>query len=185
MQDADDSQLGKGALRSANMSRIRGTNTRPELILRKALWKEGLRYRLHSKIEGIRPDIVFKSRKLAVFIDGCFWHGCPLHYVRPRSKSEFWANKLRSNTARDRAQTARLIEKGWTVLRFWEHEVEDRLDQVVAAVLCANNNSTSGSRFVVTCVEPQPDDSELWLIEDLFNRCACRSEHRHRNPPKL
>jgi DNA mismatch endonuclease (patch repair protein) len=153
----------------------------------RALWKEGLRYRLHLKIEGARPDIVFKSRRLAIFIDGCFWHGCPLHYVRPRSRSEFWANKLQSNTARDRAQTVRLIEKGWTVLRFWEHEVEGGLDQLVAVVLCAQNNSTSGntSRFVVTCVEPQSDGTELWLIEDLFNRCTCRKEHRQRNPSKL
>ncbi|MEX8193115.1 very short patch repair endonuclease [Comamonas guangdongensis] len=182
----DDLETKKVALRSANMSRIRGTDTGPELLLRKALWKKGLRYRLHSKIEGTRPDIVFKSRRLAIFIDGCFWHGCPLHYVRPRSRSEFWAEKLRSNTARDQAQTSLLVEKGWTVLRFWEHEVEGELNQVVATVLCAHNSSprSNESRFVVTSVDPQSDDTELWLIEDLFNRGACRYEHRHRNPLK-
>ena len=112
------------ALRSANMSRIRGANTTPELLLRKALWNEGLRYRLHLRVEGSRPDLVFASRRLVVFVDGCFWHGCPQHYVRPRARSAFWADKLTVNTSRDRTQTIRLIEKRWRVLRFWEHEIE-------------------------------------------------------------
>lgn len=186
-QDVDDHQLKKDVLRSANMSRIRGTNTHPELLLRKALWKKGLRYRLHSRIEGIRPDIVFKTRRLAVFVDGCFWHGCPLHYVRPRSKPEFWADKLRANTVRDQVQTLRLIEDGWMVLRFWEHEIKSGLEQVAALVLNVYNHPTNviPSRPVVTRVDPQADGTELWLIEDLFHQSGSRSEHRQRNPLKL
>lgn len=186
-RDMDDPQRRKDALRSENMSRIRGTNTKPELLLRKALWKKGMRYHLHSSIGGIRPDIVFKTNKLAVFVDGCFWHGCPLHYVRPRSRAEFWADKLRANTARDQVQTLRLIEDGWMVLRFWEHEIKSGLEQVVALVLNAYNNPADviTSRPVVTCVEPQADGTELWLIEDLFHQSDRRSEHRHRNPLKL
>ncbi|MED5598862.1 very short patch repair endonuclease [Janthinobacterium sp. P210006] len=183
----DDHQLRKDVLRSANMSRIRGINTQPELLFRKALWKKGLRYRLHSRIEGIRPDIVFKTKRLAVFVDGCFWHGCPLHYVRPRSKLEFWADKLRANTARDQVQTLRLIENGWMVLRFWEHEIKSGLEQVVALVLNVYKNPENviASRPVVTRVDPQADGTELWLIEDLFHQSDGRSEHRHRNPLKL
>lgn len=186
-QDMDDHQLRKDVLRSANMSRIRGTNTQPELLLRKALWTKGLRYRLHSKIEGIRPDIVFKTNRLAVFVDGCFWHGCPLHYVRPRSKPEFWADKLRANTVRDQIQTLRLIEDGWMVLRFWEHEIKSGLEQVVALVLNVYNNPANviTSRPVVTRIDPQSDGTELWLIEDLFHQSDARSEHRHRKPLKL
>jgi DNA mismatch endonuclease (patch repair protein) len=186
-QGMDDHQRRKDVLRSANMSRIRGINTKPELLLRKALWKKGLRYRLHSRIEGIRPDIVFKTKRLAVFVDGCFWHGCPLHYVRPRSKPEFWADKLRANTARDQVQTLRLIEDGWMVLRFWEHEIKSGLEQVAALVLNVYNNPTNviTSRPVVTRVDPQADGTELWLIEDLFHQSDGRSEHRHRNPLKL
>jgi len=186
-QDMHDQQLRKDVLRSANMSRIRGTNTKPEILLRKALWRKGLRYRLHSKIEGIRSDIVFKKNRLAIFVDGCFWHGCPLHYVRPRSKSEFWADKLGANTARDQAQTLRLIEDGWTVLRFWEHEIKSGLEQVVTLVLDVYNNPANviTSRLVVTRVDPQADGTELWLIEDLFHQSYGRFEHRHRNPLKL
>lgn len=186
-QDMHDNQLRKDVLRSANMSRIRGINTQPEFLLRKALWKKGLRYRLHRRIERIRPDIVFRKKRLAVFVDGCFWHGCPLHYVRPRSKPEFWANKLRANTARDQVQTLRLIEDGWVVLRFWEHEIKNELEQVVALVLNVYNNPANviTSRPVVTRVDPQADGTELWLIEDLFHQSDARSEHRHRNPLKL
>ncbi len=89
-----------GLTRSQQMSRIRGGNTNPERIVARALWAAGLRYRLRlSRLAG-RPDIVFTGARLAVFIDGCFWHGCPEHYVRPRSRSVFWRRKLRENVAR-------------------------------------------------------------------------------------
>src|SRR5262245_58666688 len=81
------------AQRSRCMSHIKGKDTKPELLLRKALWRLGLRYRLHAKIPG-RPDVVFPKAKVAVFIDGCQWHCCPIHFVRPKSNQEFWDRKF-------------------------------------------------------------------------------------------
>src|SRR4051812_21964937 len=109
--------------RSEQMARIRGVNTTPELRLRARLWSTGLRYRLHLRTPAGRPDLVIPGAQVAVYIDGCQWHGCPKHYVRPRSKDEFWAAKLHENVARDLRQTQQLEALGWRVLRFWEHEV--------------------------------------------------------------
>ena len=109
--------------RSYNMSRIRGKDTVPELLLRKALWSIGLRYRVHYKLPG-RPDIVFVKHKIAIFVDGCFWHGCPEHGVRPKTNSSFWDKKIQGNIERDKKNQQKLEEMGWTVLRFWEHEIE-------------------------------------------------------------
>jgi DNA mismatch endonuclease (patch repair protein) len=85
------------------------------------------------RIGRIRPDLVLRrgSNRVAVFVDGCFWHGCPDHYVRPRSGGEFWSKKLRENTARDSRQTVTLKSDGWVVVRLWEHEVAE--DAVKAA----------------------------------------------------
>jgi len=84
-----------------------------------------------------RPDVVFPGPKVAVFIDGCFWHGCPEHYVRPRSRTEFWAEKLAQNVARDRRQTLALEAQGWRVVRVWEHDVFTQLDEAVEDVTAA------------------------------------------------
>lgn len=116
--------VGLPVNRSENMSRIRGRDTSPEIRLRQALWAAGVRYRLGDRVEGTRPDLVIRKSKLVVFVDGCFWHGCPLHYVRPRSNHGFWARKLRENVQRDLRQTAALEAAGWTVIRLWEHEVD-------------------------------------------------------------
>ncbi len=123
------------------MSRIRGKNTKPELLLRKALWRKGARYRLHYKIPG-RPDIVFVGKRIAVFVDGCFWHGCPEHGVSPKTNAAFWRKKIRGNVERDRRITEELRRDGWTVLRFWEHEVRDDLEGVVSKVLLAIETDT-------------------------------------------
>ena len=109
--------------RSQVMSRIQGRHTKPELILRRLLWQSGFRFRLHAKTPFGRPDLVFPGPKVAVFVDGCFWHGCPEHYVRPRTSTAFWAEKLAANVNRDVDQTRRLEQDGWRVCRVWEHEV--------------------------------------------------------------
>jgi DNA mismatch endonuclease (patch repair protein) len=109
--------------RSYNMSRIRGKDTIPEMLLRKNLWNLGLRYRLHYKLPG-RPDIVFVASRITIFVDGCFWHGCPEHGVRPKTNSTFWNKKIQGNIERDKKNQLQLNEQGWTVLRFWEHEIE-------------------------------------------------------------
>lgn len=120
--------------RSLCMSRIRGRNTKPEIALRSALWALGLRYRLHYPILG-KPDIVFPRRRVAVFVDGCFWHGCPEHSVKPKTNSAFWKDKLGKNVERDRRTKATLEAQGWTVLRIWEHEIEQDVSKVVERIM--------------------------------------------------
>ncbi len=120
--------------RSRCMSRIRGKNTKPEIMLRRALWKRGYRYRIHHKLPG-RPDLAFPGKEIAVFIDGCFWHGCPEHAVSPKSNADFWRKKIQGNIDRDAKVTAELEKAGWKVLRFWEHEVNHTLDSVVSRVM--------------------------------------------------
>jgi len=115
------------------MSRIRGKNTKPELLLRKALWAIGLRYRLKNKLTG-RPDIVFPGSRLAIFVDGCFWHSCLEHCQLPETKRFFWQNKLSTNKKRDKTVTLLLEQEDWRVLRFWEHEVKNDLPRCIKRV---------------------------------------------------
>lgn len=116
----------------------RSKNTAPELAVRALLHARGLRYRVHFRpVPTLRrtADITFTRQKLAVFIDGCFWHACPEHFVMPRSNSDYWVPKIGGNQRRDRETDEALRVSGWTVLRFWEHEspssVTDRIQQVV------------------------------------------------------
>ena len=125
--------------RRKNMSRIRGKNTSPELKLRKMLWESGIRgYRVHYKLPG-KPDIVFTRKKVVVFVDGCFWHKCPVCFRPPETNAEFWNEKLQKNVERDLKVTKELEDLGWTVLRFWEHEVKKTPEDVVARILLALN----------------------------------------------
>nr|WP_081353861.1 very short patch repair endonuclease [Nitrosospira multiformis] len=117
--------------RSELMSRIRGKNTSPELKLRRALWAIGLRYRLYQRIGRAKPDLVFKRAQLAVFVDGCFWHQCPLHSAIPQGNRTFWQAKLGRNVERDMETNDALTTAGWEVLRFWEHDID------ISAELCA------------------------------------------------
>jgi DNA mismatch endonuclease, patch repair protein len=110
--------------RSRCMANIRGTNTRPELQLRRTLWKAGYRYALHARLPG-RPDLLFVSAKVAVFVDGCFWHQCPKHNTRPKTNARFWKRRLEGNVQRDERVNLELKQLGHKVLRFWEHEVEN------------------------------------------------------------
>lgn len=108
------------------MAAIRRANTRPEVELRSVLHRLGMRFRKDLLIcagsTRARPDIVFTRRKLAVFVDGCFWHGCPKHSRIPVNNGDYWAPKLQGNIARDRQQAEALRNDGWAVLRVWEHE---------------------------------------------------------------
>jgi DNA mismatch endonuclease (patch repair protein) len=112
------------------MARVRGRHTRPEVALRRALWRAGLRYRLHVKLPG-RPDLAFVGARLALFVDGCFWHGCPQHYSAPATRAGFWARKLAENTARDARSDAALRDAGWRPLHIWEHELRRGLPEAV------------------------------------------------------
>lgn len=157
--------------RSALMSRIRGKDTKAEVVLRKALWATGLRYRLHARSPSGRPDIVFPGARVAVFVDGCFWHGCPQHYVRPRSRDEFWSEKLRQNVERDGRQTSELEGVGWSVVRVWEHEVFTDLTGVVGRVEGAvrGERTSHDERYQVIRVEPvdEAGDRERRFLREL------------------
>lgn len=115
------------------MSQIRGRDTKPELILRRALWSAGLRYRLHLRVTG-RPDIAFPRSRVAVFCDGCFWHGCPDHSVNPKTNVTFWKTKIGKNRVRDEWVAAELRAEGWTVIRFWEHDIKIKPEKLARRV---------------------------------------------------
>lgn len=121
--------------KSEQMARVRRSGTAPELILRRALWRAGLRYRVNRKVDGARPDIVFLGPRVAVFVDGCFWHGCPKHGTIPNTNTVFWTQKIAANKERDVRDIIRLNESGWKVLRYWEHDLTDRLEEVIRDVL--------------------------------------------------
>ena len=114
-------------------------DTRPELAVRSLLHAAGLRYLVDVPPLGFdrrrKADIVFTSRRVAVFIDGCFWHGCPTHFVTPRSNADYWDPKIARNRERDRETVARLEAEGWLALRFWEHEAPQSVAfKIIAAV---------------------------------------------------
>lgn len=119
--------------KSEQMARVRSRNTAPELTLRRALWRQGFRYRLTQKLPGT-PDLCFVAERIAIFVDGCFWHGCPQHYSAPAQNAEFWARKVNGNVARDRKADAALEADGWTVMRVWEHELKSDLAAVVTRI---------------------------------------------------
>ncbi|MFF0489307.1 very short patch repair endonuclease [Nocardia sp. NPDC004068] len=126
------------AATSARMSRQRRVGTAPETALRKELHRRGLRFFVdRAPLPGLRrrADLVFPRRKVAVYVDGCFWHSCPRHATRPKNNAEWWAEKLAGNVARDRDTDARLTAAGWVVVRVWEHEnASDAADRVQAVM---------------------------------------------------
>ncbi|ORA38207.1 very short patch repair endonuclease [Mycobacterium aquaticum] len=126
----------------ANKSR----DTTPELAIRRFLHAAGLRYRVNARpIPQLRrtADVVFTRRRVAVFIDGCFWHGCPEHHRLPTANSEYWMAKVQRNSARDKDTDAKLRDAGWVVLRYWAHEdpqiVADEIRQTVLAACQIRN----------------------------------------------
>lgn len=123
--------------RSKIMSKIKGKNSKPELLLRKALWANNIRFRIHDKSLPGRPDIVIKKYKLAIFIDGEFWHGYNWDKVKPSLKSNkgFWVPKIERNMQKDRNDNEQLQEMGYTVFRFWSEEVVKHTHRVVNQVL--------------------------------------------------
>ena len=121
------------------MKANRRTDTKPELALRHALHRLGYRYRKDYRLDldsgrRVRPDIAFTARKVAVFVDGCFWHACPEHGSKPKANEWYWGPKLIKNVERDRVNDAALILAGWTVVRLWEHVP---IDEAVTTVITA------------------------------------------------
>lgn len=157
--------------RSQNMARIRRQDTTPERRLIEALLGLGVELSPYGKTPIGRPDVVFSEQKVAVFIDGCFWHGCPRHYSRPRTREAFWQAKLLENVQRDRAQTLALEAEGWRVLRVWEHEVAEQLPAVVARVREALGaerwDPPDEARVVRVEVVDPAEDTERRVLERL------------------
>jgi DNA mismatch endonuclease Vsr len=127
MPPPEDSWASSQAVR-ASMQGNRNRDTRPEVTLRKLLHKHGLRYRVNARpLAELRrtADVVFPRQKIAIFVDGCYWHGCPEHHRPSTKNSDFWQNKIQGNRERDQHTTRQLESEGWTVLRFWEHETPE------------------------------------------------------------
>lgn len=122
----------------AVMQGNRGRDTQPEMRLRSELHKRGLRFRKHSRpLDGLRcvADVVFPTERCVVFVDGCYWHGCPEHGRKPKSNQGYWASKFMRNKARDERNNAALAEAGWTVIRVWEHQSAAKAADHVEAVV--------------------------------------------------
>ncbi|MFD8568243.1 very short patch repair endonuclease [Streptomyces sp. NPDC059639] len=131
-----DGTWASSAARRRNMQAIRSRDTKPELLVRRLVHAQGLRYRVVSKpLPDLRrtADLVFRPVKVAVFIDGCYWHGCPEHYVPPKTNSGYWSDKVVRNMARDRDTDQHLEDAGWLVLRFWEHEPSEECASRITA----------------------------------------------------
>ncbi|MFD8000615.1 very short patch repair endonuclease [Streptomyces mirabilis] len=130
------------------MSRQGSRDTAPEIAVRRLLHRAGLRYRVNVPVPGMPRrtiDIVFGKAKVAIFLDGCFWHGCPVHATHPKANAEWWRAKLDKNMARDRETTDLLRSAGWTVLRFWEHESAEDVARRITAALTSERSAPGES----------------------------------------
>ena len=116
------------------MSKIRAKNTTPEIIVRKILWSNGKRYRIHSKSIFGTPDISSKKSKIAIFIDGCFWHGCKKCYRKPKTNVKYWKTKIHRNKLRRKKVISKLRREGWNILQFWEHEINQNPQPVLRKI---------------------------------------------------
>lgn len=108
-----------------------------EIQVRSALWRAGLRFRKNVAWLPGKPDIVFTKSKTVVFLDSCFWHGCPAHLRRPKSNQEYWQQKIARNQRRDVIVNCFYEENGWTIIRFWEHDLKEDFDSCVNRIILA------------------------------------------------
>ncbi|MFC9477423.1 MULTISPECIES: very short patch repair endonuclease [Streptomyces] len=135
------------AARRRNMQAIRSRDTKPERLIRRLVHANGLRYRVAARpLPDLRrtADMVFRPAKVAVFIDGCYWHGCPEHYVSPKTNPGYWSEKVARNVARDRDTDERLSAAGWLVLRFWEHQSSDACALSIISAVRERRNDLPG-----------------------------------------
>lgn len=132
--------------RRKTMSAIRA-QSKLENMFTKRLWKQGLRFRKNvRKLRGT-PDVVIQKYKIVIFIDSCFWHGCPLHFKRPKSNQEFWDKKIARNRERDKEIDAYYIEKGWNLKRIWEHEIKENLEASINETISFINIAKESTRL--------------------------------------
>jgi DNA mismatch endonuclease (patch repair protein) len=121
-------------IRSMIMSKVQ-RNSKPEQVLRKKLFNRGYRYSLNHRFKELnfKPDIVMVSRRICIFVDGCFWHRCPKCYKEPKSNKDYWLPKIEKNVHRDKEQNKYLKKNGWVVIRVWEHELKN-LDKTIKKI---------------------------------------------------
>jgi len=125
------------------MKAAKPRNTVPERALRAALHHRGLRFRIDTRpVRGLnrKADIVFRSAKVAIFVDGCFWHGCPIHGTQAKANAEFWRQKIKQNQERDKDTTRQLKTAGWRVIRVWEHEDPEKASQKIHNIVAKRKN---------------------------------------------
>lgn len=145
------------------MARQPRRDTLAEMLLRRELHRLGLRYRVDAPIPGMprrRADLTFRGARLQVFVDGCFWHGCPEHGTAPKSNSAWWAAKLARNILRDRETDEFLEETGWAVVRVWEH---DDLAEAVARIVHAVTSTRLQAKLAATELR-----ATAWLVRGMF-----------------
>ncbi|MEC1687612.1 very short patch repair endonuclease [Bacillus mojavensis] len=112
--------------RSNTMKAVKSKNTKIEKVVSKEIWGRGIRFRKNVRNLKGKPDIAIKKYKIVIFIDSCFWHGCPLHGRIPKSNVEFWNNKIKRNIERDKSINHYYTRKGWNILRIWEHDLNKK-----------------------------------------------------------
>lgn len=143
------------------MSRQARRDTDPEIALRRELHRRGLRFRVDRAVPGLarrRADVLFPRARVAVFVDGCFWHRCPEHKTAPVANRAWWAEKLAANVRRDRDTDVRLGALGWTVLRFWEHEATVRSADIVENAVRGALWPSPGRAIAATSAVPSVGD---------------------------
>lgn len=160
----------------------RGADTKPEVALRSALHRRGLRFRKHlAPVASLRcrADIVFRPQRIAVFVDGCFWHRCPEHATFPRANGEWWRSKLDATWERDRRNDALLQAAGWTVIRVWEHEAPEtaaqRIAEAVARACEGRGTPPPGSRGGASDARRVRSQPQMTTPDDL---CLSSAERR-------
>ena len=138
--------------RSYNMSRIKGKNTKPEILVRKYLFSKGLRYRLHDKRLPGKPDLVLSKYKTAIFINGCFWHGhvgCR-YFVTPKTRTDFWLNKININVHNDNKTSCLLEEMEWQIITIWECELKkEKREKTLSVLVNSIKSKTDNDRFLL------------------------------------
>jgi DNA mismatch endonuclease (patch repair protein) len=130
------------------MQATRTRDNKLELGLRSALHRMGFRFRVHKRLlKGLTRsvDLAFSRSRIAVFVDGCFWHGCPIHMTWPKTNAEWWREKIQANRCRDADTDARLVAEGWTVVRIWEHETTEAAAERLAELLRVRSSKVSAT----------------------------------------
>lgn len=129
----------------ARMKAVKPRDTAPEKALRSALFRKGLRYRVDArpiKVFNRKADIVFRTANIAVFVDGCFWHGCPIHGTQAKANAGFWRNKIKQNQLRDLDTNEKLKKMGWKVIRVWEHENSEKAAEKILKIVTKRRMTT-------------------------------------------